>query len=116
MERLLLDEAVKRLEAEGELAQGECTLGAQASLAQALEVLGERVLRTTAGALPNLKLARVLGDALRKPSARADFSPAGERPAAERARDQAHIALRHLEGVADVADAVAVHVARLGVG
>ena len=46
IERLLLDEAVERLEAEGELAKGERALGAQASLAQALEVLGERVLGT----------------------------------------------------------------------
>ena len=34
----------------------------------------------------------------------------------EDATDEPHVALRHPEGVADVAGAVAVHVARLGVG
>jgi len=39
-----------------------------------------------------------------------------KRVAGEDATDEPHVALRHPEGVADVAGAVAVHVARLGVG
>src|SRR5467141_3577918 len=43
-------------------------------------------------------------------------SLACKRVAGEDATDEPHVALRHPEGVADVAGAVAVHVARLGVG
>ena len=39
-----------------------------------------------------------------------------KRGAGEGAADEPDVALRHAEGVADVAGAIAVHVARLGVG
>src|SRR5438093_7326363 len=50
------------------------------------------------------------------PRAMARSSRASKRGAGEGAADEPHIALRHPEGVADVAGAVAVHVAHLGVG
>src|SRR5438093_13012636 len=50
------------------------------------------------------------------PRAMARSSRASKRGAGEGAADEPHIALRHGGGVGDVAGAVAVHVAHLGVG
>ncbi len=53
----------------------------------------------------------------RRETAERSFAPSSLRslPAGERTADEPHVALRDPEGVADVAGAVAVDVARLGV-